>query len=391
MKIDELEINVKEGKLEVKHPKYKNPMISEIPKDSTACLQFLKKVSSNIVRLNLVSLPLEKVEEILVKLALTPETEETPKEVDMSSIFEPLVTVPEEKQVEEKTENSELKEPQEPEVAIPKEKEVKPEVELPDWTDNLSDEQRKWISTLAKQNNMLEKEYINILTKRAREAVIPTHAINILYQDAWKHDLIRLSKEKKRFVVFAISTGDEKNPISELKFLVPSSIDIEIGQCYSIVGERYKGRCIALSPAISSKHYNGWELPTYDKIERISDMNIIPQPLECYQPAYLVEVVGKAKNNIKGFHECISATVEDVRKPREDLYYLEVNDGTLDKSTVVSVGPLFPENPWKISSKEIEESKGKTALIYGFIIYEPPTKDWYRERLTVNPSFMAFA
>ena len=381
MKIENLEINISEGKMEVKHPNYKKPMISELPKDKIPCIQFLKKVSGNIIKLKLVSLPVERLEETLIKLALPTEQEEA----ELANIFEPLVTIPETVEVEQTAIQPAV--PVAPVITA----EVKPEVELPDWTDRLSDEQRKWINTVSKLNNMTEKEYINSLTKRVDEEIVPTHPINILYQDAWRHDLVRLSKEKKCFVVFAVPTGIADSPIEELKFLVPSSANIELGQCYSVVGEKYKGRCIALSPAISSKHYDGWELPTYEKLEKISDMNVIPQPLECYQPVYLVEAVSRAKKNVKGFHECISATVEDVRKPREDLYYLEVNDGTLEKSTVVSVGPLFPENPWKVLSKDIEESKGKTILIYGFMIYEPPTKDWYRERLTVNPSFIAFA
>lgn len=384
MKIEDLEINVFEGKMEIKHPKLARTRVADIPKDKTAAIQFAKKVAGNLVKFKLISLPIDKVEELLIKLCL-PE-EESKQETDMVDVFQPFeTTVPPTSPAPTLT--SEAAPQIEKTVEVPKVEEKA----LPDWMDGLSDEQRSWIKKIASINNMQEKEYIESLTKRAESSPLPTHPINVLYQDAWKHDLVTISREKRRFVVFAILTNNQDEPIGELKFLVPSSVQIELGSCYSIADQPYKGRCIALTPPISSKHYEGWNLPTYSKLEKIADIGSIPEPLGCYQPIYLVEALNRAKKDIKGLHECVTGTVEEARNPREDLYYLEINDGTLDKSVVVSVGPLFADNPWGITEKDIKESKGKTILVYGFMIYEPPSKDWYRERLTINPAFIAFA
>lgn len=399
MRIQDLEVNVSEGKIEIKHPKLPKPAVAELPKDQIALTQFLKRVAVNITtKLKLVSMDADSLADALIKLCI-------PEQEEEFNLFEPLEIIPTttaeqqavqttiqtKPQIQEVTPQAETSvtevRPPQPAAKVEAEKE-KP---LPEWVELLSDEQRTWIKKIAQINGMLEREYIESLTRRAEESQFPTHPINILFQDAWKHDLVQISREKRKLVVMAVPTGDPEVPIKEVKFLVPSSVNIELGECYSVEDAQIKGRCIALSPPVSASYYDGWGLPTYKRVEKIPDIESIPQPLECFEPVYLIELLNRAKKELKGIHECFVATVEDFRNPREDLYYLEVNDGTLDKRVVVSVGPLFSDNPWGITEKDIKESKGKTVLVYGFIIYEPPSKEWYREQLTVNPAFIAFA
>jgi len=396
-------------KLYVKHKDLESPVVLTMPKDTAELNQFIERLTDAMVKKRWIMS--DEREEIANRLKNEligkPKTEEKPFE----EFFKPLEEIkiePEEFKIkEEETVQipTPIPEPEQEQTLMPEVKppeEIKPTVtpvptptptptvtpERYRWVNDLNDEQRSWLKRIAEINHIDINDYVEDVTKRAESSFVHVHPIVILYNDALNHQLVMLRKEKVQMVVLAVPTADPEE-IQEYRFVTPANRNIKIGKCYEIRDVGKTGRCIAVSNPVSAAKYEGSGMPRHELVVEHADMVQIPAPHECFVPIYLSKALELAKDNPLGIYEAICGMVIDFRNPRDDLYYLIVNDGTLDNPYITSVGPLTSDNPWDISIEQIEQSKGKNVLIFGYIRYSPAEEGPW-ERLTINPSFLMF-
>lgn len=287
-----------------------------------------------------------------------------------------------------------------PVVAETKPTPVVPTEEIPTKPSALPEDVREELTNLPKPQRLMLKriaEHFNIdleslvlkCVREAKKSVIPTHWLQRAYLMGRQVGIVSAAGESVLHAVF--STSDETFDVIVNK---KNDNQLAINKFYKIdipdLGTKVV-RCIARSMYPQSREYFT-DLKFIEEVQPV-DVEIPSIPTASAILASGLMKLNDVYNALKQTDGnagmvAVSGLVEDVREPRENLFYLTINDGTSPRARMFSV-QLLAKNPFGITRKEIENSEGKTVFVYGWAQLTPPSEKFSKDSVSIVPMYLA--
>jgi hypothetical protein len=267
------------------------------------------------------------------------------------------------------------------------------QVDVSEEINKLSKEQLEWVRKLSEIYNTDTKTFLQRCLKEKAQSPTPTTLYNILFGYALKHGFIKSSTETAIHVLLVNRDG------VLLEFLTsPDNAKIlQVDKCITVGDIGFVGRIVVASPPKKQSMFP--DLPFYQKISEAVEVPSIPRSMQILARYItpLIELYHDLAKKKSGY-AVVSARILDVNKPREDLWYIKVDDGTLSVSNVptlmnrASIGPITPDllNMWGIKEEEMDSAllKNRTILVYGNAVLIPPSETFSKESINIYPEFV---
>jgi len=235
------------------------------------------------------------------------------------------------------------------------------------------------------------EELVQMYLEEAKKLPVTSDTtwLNLAFRDMYRHNIIKVVKEKVHYLLFYINEDGVKKP---LPVLADRRITgLYINRCYELPELDKAGRLVGMS-MMPTDINNYPDLPKITQVKPIGDLptDIVPKAHEVYQAIPLAEIMKKAREEpTKRVEEAFYATIIGINQwQSEDGCYVVVYDGS-DIPMYSTKITLRYENPYGIDESDILNAQGRQILCYGIIRYQEPDER-FPERLNVFPIYLAF-